>query len=100
MRDSLPSLGSFVNCPVPWYLPSDKDNFSLCSFLTKNMVLEIVGFALKGSQRVQDCLEKAAEGLVEGGRNHLQKASDGMVHKLIKLLLALVMEIVLMKGDG
>lgn len=27
-----------------------------------------MGFAPKGSQRVQDFLEKAAEGLVEGGR--------------------------------
>jgi sterol 24-C-methyltransferase len=30
--------------------------------------LEYLGVAPKGSQRVQDFLEKAAQGLVEGGR--------------------------------
>ncbi|KAJ6345423.1 hypothetical protein OIU78_008149 [Salix suchowensis] len=42
-------------------------------FFTKNMVkaLEYVGLAPKGSQRVQDFLEKAAEGLVEGGRKEI-----------------------------
>ncbi|KAH8498897.1 hypothetical protein H0E87_017714 [Populus deltoides] len=67
-----------VGSPVPWYLPLDTSHFSLSSFrltavgrfFTKNMVkaLEFVGLAPKGSQRVQDFLEKAAEGLVEGGR--------------------------------
>ncbi|KAF2319614.1 hypothetical protein GH714_017597 [Hevea brasiliensis] len=67
-----------ASSPVPWYLPLDKNHFSLSSFrltaigrfFTRNMVktLEFVGLAPKGSQRVQDFLEKAAEGLVEGGR--------------------------------
>ncbi|XP_073023292.1 cycloartenol-C-24-methyltransferase isoform X1 [Primulina eburnea] len=67
-----------VDSPVPWYLPLDKSHFSLSSFrltaigrfITKNMVmaLEKIGVAPKGSQRVQAFLEKAAEGLVEGGK--------------------------------
>ncbi|KAE8676811.1 Cycloartenol-C-24-methyltransferase 1 [Hibiscus syriacus] len=70
-----------IDSPVPWYLPLDKNHFSLSSFrltalgrfFTRNMVkaLEFVGFAPKGSQRVQDFLEKAAEGLVEGGRKEI-----------------------------
>lgn len=70
-----------VGSPVPWYLPLDTSHFSLSSFrltaagrfFTKNMVkaLEFVGLAPKGSQRVQDFLEKAAEGLVEGGRKEI-----------------------------
>ncbi|KAJ6692068.1 METHYLTRANSFERASE [Salix purpurea] len=70
-----------VGSPLPWYLPLDKSHFSLSSFrltavgrfFTKNMVkaLEYVGLAPKGSQRVQDFLEKAAEGLVEGGRKEI-----------------------------
>lgn len=70
-----------TSSPVPWYLPLDKNHFSLSSFrltaigrfFTKNMVkaLEYVGLAPKGSQRVQDFLEKAAEGLVEGGRKEI-----------------------------
>ncbi|XP_021280015.1 cycloartenol-C-24-methyltransferase-like [Herrania umbratica] len=70
-----------VDSPVPWYLPLDKNHFSLSSFrltaigrfVTKNMVkaLEFVGLAPRGSQRVQDFLEKAAEGLVEGGRKEI-----------------------------
>ncbi|KAF4365500.1 hypothetical protein G4B88_025679 [Cannabis sativa] len=70
-----------VDSPVPWYLPLDKSHFSLSSFrltavgrfMTKNMVkaLEFVGLAPKGSQRVQDFLEKAAEGLVEGGKKEI-----------------------------
>lgn len=67
--------------PVPWYLPLDTSRFSLTSFrltavgrtITKNMVraLELVGLAPKGSQRVQLFLEKAAQGLVEGGRKEI-----------------------------
>ncbi|PIA53568.1 hypothetical protein AQUCO_00900268v1 [Aquilegia coerulea] len=67
--------------PVPWYLPLDTNHFSLSSFrltsvgrfLTTNMVkaLEYVGLAPKGSQRVQSFLEKAAEGLVDGGRKEI-----------------------------
>jgi len=70
-----------VDSPVPWYLPLDKSHFSLSSFrltaigrfITKNMVmaLETVGLAPKGSQRVQLFLEKAAEGLVDGGRKEI-----------------------------
>ncbi|KAH9774428.1 cycloartenol-C-24-methyltransferase [Citrus sinensis] len=67
--------------PLPWYLPLDTSHFSLSSFrltsvgrfVTRNMVkaLEFVGLAPKGSQRVQDFLEKAAEGLVAGGRKEI-----------------------------
>ncbi|KAK9913058.1 hypothetical protein M0R45_036884 [Rubus argutus] len=67
--------------PLPWYLPLDKSRISLSSFrltavgrfFTKNMVkaLEFVGLAPQGSQRVQDFLEKAAEGLVEGGKREI-----------------------------
>ncbi|XP_062101985.1 cycloartenol-C-24-methyltransferase-like [Humulus lupulus] len=63
---------------VPWYLPLDKSHFSLNNFqatavgrfMTRNMVkaLEFVGLAPKGSQRVQSFLEKAADGLFEGGK--------------------------------
>ncbi|ESW20897.1 hypothetical protein PHAVU_005G023700 [Phaseolus vulgaris] len=70
-----------ADSPVPWYLPLDKSHFSLSSFrltavgrlFTKNMVkvLEYVGLAPKGSLRVQDFLEKAAEGLVEGGKKEI-----------------------------
>ncbi|KAH0931473.1 hypothetical protein HID58_008590 [Brassica napus] len=67
--------------PVPWYLPLDKNHFSLSSFrltavgrfITKNMVklLEYIRLAPKGSQRVSNFLEKAAEGLVDGGRREI-----------------------------
>ncbi|KAL1363920.1 hypothetical protein HN51_012089 [Arachis hypogaea] len=67
--------------PVPWYQPLDKNHFSLSSFrltavgrfFTRNMVkaLEFAGLAPKGSLRVQDFLEKAAEGLVEGGKKEI-----------------------------
>ncbi|GMH19004.1 hypothetical protein Nepgr_020845 [Nepenthes gracilis] len=67
--------------PLPWYLPLDTSHFSLTSFrltaigrfFTKNLVriLETVGLAPKGSQRVQAFLEKAAEGLVQGGRREI-----------------------------
>ncbi|KAF5738384.1 Cycloartenol-C-24-methyltransferase -like protein [Tripterygium wilfordii] len=70
-----------ADSPIPWYLPLDKNHFSLSSFrltavgrfFTRNMVkvLEYVGLAPNGSQRVQDFLEKAAEGLVEGGRKEI-----------------------------
>uniref|UniRef100_A0A5B6ZFN4 Methyltransferase n=2 Tax=Davidia involucrata TaxID=16924 RepID=A0A5B6ZFN4_DAVIN len=70
-----------VGSPLPWYLPLDKSHFSLNSFrltavgrfITKNMVmaLEYVGLAPKGSQRVQSFLEKAAECLVDGGRQEI-----------------------------
>ncbi|KAK9291293.1 hypothetical protein L1049_009483 [Liquidambar formosana] len=67
-----------VDSPLPWYLPLDKNHFSLSSFrvtafgrfITRNMVktLEFVGLAPEGSQRVQLFLEKAADALVEGGK--------------------------------
>uniref|UniRef100_A0A2P2LHN6 Methyltransferase n=1 Tax=Rhizophora mucronata TaxID=61149 RepID=A0A2P2LHN6_RHIMU len=66
---------------IPWYLPLDKNHFSLSSFrltaigrfFTRNMVkgLEYLGLAPRGSARVQDFLEKAAVGLVEGGRKEI-----------------------------
>ncbi|KAM3262205.1 hypothetical protein ACQJBY_052728 [Aegilops geniculata] len=67
--------------PLPWYLPLDPSRFSLSSFrlttvgriITRNMVkvLEYVGLAPEGSQRVSSFLEKAAEGLVEGGKKEI-----------------------------
>ncbi|KAJ9695820.1 hypothetical protein PVL29_011010 [Vitis rotundifolia] len=67
-----------ADSPLPWYLPLDTTQFSLSSFrttafgrfITRNMVkaLEFVRLAPEGSQRVQAFLEKAAEALVEGGR--------------------------------
>ncbi|KAL9424380.1 hypothetical protein AB3S75_036294 [Citrus x aurantiifolia] len=70
-----------ADSPLPWYLPLDTSHFSLSSFrltsvgrfVTRNMVkaLEFVGLAPKGSQRVQHFLEKAAEGLVAGGRKEI-----------------------------
>ncbi|EEF44601.1 cycloartenol-C-24-methyltransferase isoform X1 [Ricinus communis] len=70
-----------ASSPVPWYLPLDKNQYSLTGFrltaigrfFTRNMIkaLEFAGLAPKGSQRVQDFLEKAAEGLVEGGRKEI-----------------------------
>ncbi|KAJ4971147.1 hypothetical protein NE237_004246 [Protea cynaroides] len=70
-----------VGSPIPWYAPLDPRHFSLSSFrltpvgrfFTRNMVkvLEYVGLAPEGSQRVQAFLEKAAEGLVAGGRKEI-----------------------------
>ncbi|KAK4743857.1 hypothetical protein SAY87_010169 [Trapa incisa] len=70
-----------MDSPVPWYLPLDTNHFSLSSFrltalgrlITRNMIktLEYIGLAPKGSQRVQGFLEKAAEGLVKGGRTEI-----------------------------
>ncbi|GKB97117.1 cycloartenol-C-24-methyltransferase-like protein, partial [Tanacetum coccineum] len=40
------------------------------------IALEYVGFAPKGSQRVQSFLEKAAEGLFAGGKSEI---SGGLV---------------------
>ncbi|XP_039118675.1 cycloartenol-C-24-methyltransferase 1-like isoform X2 [Dioscorea cayenensis subsp. rotundata] len=67
-----------ADSPVTWYLPLDTSQFSLTSFrltslgsfITRTMVkaLEFVHLAPAGSQRVSSILEKAAEGLVEGGR--------------------------------
>ncbi|KAK6162996.1 hypothetical protein DH2020_002837 [Rehmannia glutinosa] len=70
-----------TDSPVPWYLPMDTSHFSLSSFrltavgrfFTRNMVkvLEKMGVAPKGSQRVQAFLEKAAEGLVAGAKKEI-----------------------------
>ncbi|XP_050211056.1 cycloartenol-C-24-methyltransferase [Mercurialis annua] len=70
-----------VSSPVPWYLPLNASHFSLTGFrltpigkfFTRNMVkvLEFTGLAPKGSERVQNFLEKAADGLVEGGRKEI-----------------------------
>ncbi|XVE76753.1 hypothetical protein DITRI_Ditri13aG0006300 [Diplodiscus trichospermus] len=70
-----------VDSPLPWYLPLYKNNFSLSSFrvtalgrfITRNMVkaLEFAGLAPMGSKRVHDLLEKAADGLLEGGRKEI-----------------------------
>ncbi|KAH7665609.1 Sterol 24-C-methyltransferase protein [Dioscorea alata] len=67
-----------ADSPVTWYLPLDTSQFSLTSFrltpigrfITRTMVkaLEFVHLAPAGSERVSSFLEKAAEGLVEGGR--------------------------------
>ncbi|ONM52331.1 sterol methyltransferase1 [Zea mays] len=67
--------------PLPWYLPLDPSRFSLSSFrltsvgrmITRTMVkaLEYVGLAPQGSERVSNFLEKAAEGLVEGGKKEI-----------------------------
>ncbi|KAH1219736.1 Cycloartenol-C-24-methyltransferase [Glycine max] len=70
-----------IESPVPWYFPLDTSRFSLTSFrltavgrfFTRSLVkgLEYVGFAPKGSLRVQEFLEKAADGLVEGGKKEI-----------------------------
>uniref|UniRef100_A0A1D1Z1J8 Methyltransferase n=1 Tax=Anthurium amnicola TaxID=1678845 RepID=A0A1D1Z1J8_9ARAE len=70
-----------VDSPVSWYLPLDTSHFSITSFrltavgrlITRTLVktLEYVGLAPAGSNRVSSFLEKAAEGLVEGGRKGL-----------------------------
>ena len=39
-----------------------------CDIVVQVKVLEYVGLAPEGSQRVSSFLEKAAEGLVEGGK--------------------------------
>ncbi|XP_066363483.1 cycloartenol-C-24-methyltransferase 1-like [Miscanthus floridulus] len=67
--------------PLPWYLPLDPSRFSLSSFrltsvgrmITRTMVkaLEYTGLAPQGSERVSNFLEKAAEGLVEGGKKEI-----------------------------
>lgn len=67
-----------VDSPLPWYMPLDTRHFSLSSFrltgigrfITSTMVqlLEYVRLAPAGSSRVSSFLEKAAEGLVAGGR--------------------------------
>ncbi|KAG0460147.1 hypothetical protein HPP92_023275 [Vanilla planifolia] len=70
-----------IDSPLPWYLPLDTRHFSLSSFrlttlgrlITRTMVktLEFVGLAPQGSVRVSSFLEKAAEGLLEGGRKEI-----------------------------
>ncbi|PKA53593.1 Cycloartenol-C-24-methyltransferase 1 [Apostasia shenzhenica] len=70
-----------TDSPLPWYSPLDSRRFSLSSFrlttigrfLTRAMVqvLEYAGLAPPGSLRVSSFLERAAEGLVEGGRKEI-----------------------------
>ncbi|PIN08614.1 SAM-dependent methyltransferase [Handroanthus impetiginosus] len=70
-----------VDSPVPWYSPLDGSHFSLSNFrstavgrfFTRNMVmaLEKLGIAPKGSQKVQAFLDKAAEGLLAGGKKEI-----------------------------
>ncbi|KAJ6843913.1 cycloartenol-C-24-methyltransferase 1 isoform X1 [Iris pallida] len=70
-----------LDSPVPWYQPLDTSTFSVTSFrltylgrlITKTMVktLEFVGLAPPGSDRVSAFLEKAAEGLVNGGKKEI-----------------------------
>ncbi|PIN08616.1 SAM-dependent methyltransferase [Handroanthus impetiginosus] len=67
-----------LDSPIPWYLPIDTSHFSLRNFhltgigrfFNRNMlvVLEKIGIAPKGSQRVHVFLDKGAEGLVAGGK--------------------------------
>eukprot|EP00249_Psilotum_nudum_P025613 c30308_g1_i1 orf=522-1565(-) len=67
--------------PVPWYLPLDPSYFSFSSFrltafgrfLTHNMIrlLELLHVAPEGSLRVSSFLEKAADGLLAGGRKEI-----------------------------
>ncbi|XP_078170471.1 cycloartenol-C-24-methyltransferase 1-like [Carex rostrata] len=67
--------------PVPWYLPLDRSHYSLLNFrltaigrlFTRTLVktLEYIKLAPEGSERVSSFLEKAAEGLVEGGKKEI-----------------------------
>ncbi|KAH9774426.1 cycloartenol-C-24-methyltransferase [Citrus sinensis] len=70
--DGLPDIRSTRKCLEALKQAGDMGERS-CSRLTSPMVkaLEFVGLAPKGSQRVQDFLEKAAEGLVAGGRKEI-----------------------------
>ncbi|XP_029127242.1 cycloartenol-C-24-methyltransferase isoform X2 [Cajanus cajan] len=70
-----------IDSPVPWYDPLDTSRFSLNTFrltalgrfFTRSLVksLEFVGLAPRGSLRVQEFLEKAGDGLVEGGKKEI-----------------------------
>ncbi|CAA7015943.1 unnamed protein product [Microthlaspi erraticum] len=67
-----------TDSPVPWYLPMDTNKLSFLSFrvttvgkfLTDNLLkaLEYVRVVPAGTQKVQAILQKAANGLVDGGR--------------------------------
>ncbi|KAJ3670208.1 hypothetical protein LUZ60_010532 [Juncus effusus] len=67
--------------PVSWYLPLEPGRFSFSGFrltsigrfFTRNLVkaLEKLHIAPEGSERVSSFLEKAAEGLVEGGKKQI-----------------------------
>lgn len=67
-----------ADSPSSWYLPLDTNHLSFTSFrltafgqfITRTMVqiLEFVRLAPAGSMRVSSFLQKAAKGLVEGGR--------------------------------
>ncbi|RDY06512.1 Cycloartenol-C-24-methyltransferase, partial [Mucuna pruriens] len=70
-----------VDSPVPWYFPLDTSHFSFSTFrltsigrfFTRSMVrvLEFVGLAPKGSLKVEEILQKASKGLVEGGKKEI-----------------------------
>ncbi|ONK65449.1 uncharacterized protein A4U43_C07F37230 [Asparagus officinalis] len=70
-----------VDSPLPWYLPLDINVFSITRFrltsfgrfITKSFVktLQFVGLSPAGSDRDSSFLEKAAGGLVEGGRKEI-----------------------------
>ncbi|XP_038977762.1 cycloartenol-C-24-methyltransferase 1-like [Phoenix dactylifera] len=70
-----------LDSPVPWYSSLDPSQFSISSFqmtavgrfIIKTMLktLEFLRLAPAGSGRVSSLLEKAAEGLLEGGRKEI-----------------------------
>ncbi|XP_072957151.1 cycloartenol-C-24-methyltransferase 1-like [Typha angustifolia] len=67
--------------PEPWYLPLDATRLSITSFrlttlgrcITRVLVrtLEFIRLAPEGSERVSAFLEKAADGLLDGGRKEI-----------------------------
>ncbi|XP_028798307.1 cycloartenol-C-24-methyltransferase-like [Neltuma alba] len=82
--------------PIPWYFPMDKSNYSpsrnIVGLLNRNMVkaLELVGLAPKGSDKVQDFIERVTKGLVQGGKKEIftpmffflaRKSADSDDHK-------------------
>ncbi|KAG4966749.1 hypothetical protein JHK87_032400 [Glycine soja] len=66
-----------VDSPVPWYFHLDASHFSLSTFpltsigrfFTRSLIraLEFVRLAPRGSLKVQEILQRAADGLLEGG---------------------------------
>jgi len=70
-----------LTAEIPWYEPLSPNRIGITSFrtswvgrlLTRNMVwtLELLGVAPKGSSRVSSFLEKAADGLLEGGKEKI-----------------------------
>ncbi|KAH1141014.1 hypothetical protein AAZX31_12G009100 [Glycine max] len=70
-----------VNSPVPWYFHLDASHFSLSTFpltsigrfFTRSLIraLEFVRLAPRGSLKVQEILQRAADGLLEGGKKEI-----------------------------